>query len=219
MAITKDQQQESFFERMTRFERAAHALGYRCPAGIDEAGRGPLAGPVVAAAVILPPGTRVAGLRDSKKLSPSSRERLEGEITARALSIGVGVIDEKVIDEINIYQATLLAMMKAIEGLSPSPDFLLIDACKLPNCPLPQQFIIKGDDLSFSIAAASVIAKVTRDRIMLEMDRRFPQYRFKDHKGYGTKVHRDALKLHGPCDIHRRSFRGVLSQEAREYRA
>lgn len=197
--------------RMTRFERAAYAQGYDRPAGIDEAGRGPLAGPVVAAAVILPRGYLLPGLRDSKKLSASQREGLMSQITRAALAIGLGIMDQKVIDEVNVLQATLLAMQKAVEALTIKPDLLLIDALRLPSCSIPQQAIIGGDDLSLSIAAASVVAKVTRDRLMVEYDRLYPQYNFKAHKGYGTQEHLRALRAYGPCGIHRMSFRGVVS--------
>lgn len=194
---------------MTRFEQAAYAKGYRKLAGLDEAGRGPLAGPVVAAAVIFPRGHFIPGLRDSKKLSALKREILMGEVTREALAIGIGIVDHKVIDKINIFQSTLLAMRRAVESLSVQPDFLLIDALRLPAYAVAQQSIIKGDDLSISIAAASVVAKVTRDRLMLEYDQLYPEYNFKAHKGYGTKEHLEALRIHGPCVVHRRSFRGV----------
>lgn len=181
-------------------------------AGIDEAGRGPLAGPVVASAVILPRDLFILGLRDSKKLSPRSRDILMEEISRSALAIGVGIVDHRMIDEINILQATLLAAKKAVASLQPPPDFLLLDALRLPSCPILQQSIIGGDDLSLSISAASVVAKVTRDRLMLDYDQEFPQYNFRSHKGYGTKAHLEAISVYGPCTIHRRTFRGVMSQ-------
>jgi ribonuclease HII len=201
---------ESVADRMTRFERAARARGFSRVAGLDEAGRGPLAGPVVAAAVILPPGCRIPGLRDSKKLSAPRREALMEVIKSSAVAIGLGIIDETTIDRINIYRATQAAMIRAVRLLEPQPDFLLIDAVKLSDCPLPQHSIVGGDDLSLSIAAASVVAKVSRDRMMLEYDRMFPDYNFKSHKGYGTREHLQALKRLGPCEIHRRTFRGVV---------
>jgi ribonuclease HII len=197
-------------DRMTRFERAAYAEGFLRLAGLDEAGRGPLAGPVVAAAVILPEGCSIPGLRDSKKLSASRREALMDEIQKSALGVGLGIVDEKTIDRINIYRATQSAMKQAVGLLNPQPDFLLIDAMKLPDCAIRQNSIIGGDDLSLSIAAASVVAKVTRDRMMLEYDRMYPDYNFKSHKGYGTREHLRALRTHGPCEIHRRTFRGVV---------
>jgi len=196
-------------DRMIRFENAAYSEGFLRLAGLDEAGRGPLAGPVVAAAVILPRGCRIPGLRDSKKLSALRRESLMEEINRSALAIGLGVVDEKTIDRINIYRATQAAMKQAVALLDPQPDFLLIDALKLPECSIPQNAIIGGDDKSLSIAAASVVAKVSRDRMMLEYDRMYPDYNFKSHKGYGTREHLRAIRLHGPCEIHRRTFRGV----------
>lgn len=195
---------------MTQFERAAYAQGFTRLAGIDEAGRGPLAGPVVASAVILPRGLLISGLRDSKKLSPRMRDILMEEINRSALAIGIGIVDHKLIDEINILQATLLAAQKAVGSLQLAPDFLLLDALRLPSCHIPQQSIIRGDDSSLSISAASVVAKVTRDRLMLDYDREFPQYNFRSHKGYGTKAHLEAISAYGPCAIHRRTFRGVM---------
>lgn len=197
-------------ERLTRYERAAYRRGVASIAGVDEAGRGPLAGPVVSAAVVLPRGCLIYGLRDSKKLSASQREALLEEIYRRAVSIGVGIVDERTIDRINIYHATILSMEKAIRALRVQPELLLIDAVRIPGCSIPQQPIIKGDDLSLSIAAASVVAKVTRDRLMETYDRMYPQYNFKTHKGYGTRAHLEAIRRYGPCDIHRRTFRGVI---------
>jgi ribonuclease HII len=197
--------------RMSRFERAAYARGYRQVAGVDEVGRGALAGPVVAAAVILPEGCLLSGVRDSKKLTPAQREILMPRISQVALAVGFGIVDQKDIDEINILQATLSAMEKAVESLPVKPDLLLIDALRIPSCSIPQQAIIKGDDRSLSIAAASVVAKVTRDRLMTEYHGLFPQYNFKAHKGYGTREHLEALRIHGPCTLHRRTFRPVLS--------
>ena len=201
---------DSFKLGITRYEREAYANGVTTIAGIDEAGRGPLAGPVVAAAVIFPQDCFIVGLRDSKKLSLRLREALFEQIYHLALSVGVGIINEKIIDRINIFQATLMAMEKATRSLSIQPDLLFIDALKIPACTIPQKSIIRGDDLSLSIAAASVIAKVTRDRLMVEYDRQYPRYYFKSHKGYGTKKHLEALRRYGPCGIHRRTFRGVL---------
>ena len=195
--------------RMTQFERLAYDQGYQRIAGLDEAGRGPLAGPVVAAAVILPPGYLLSGLRDSKKLSASQREGMMYEITQSAIAVGIGICDQDVIDKINILQATILAMHKAVESLATPPELILIDALRLPALPVSQQSIIGGDDKSLSIAAASVVAKVTRDRLMMVYDHLYPQYNFKAHKGYGTKEHMKALMTYGPCTIHRRSFRGV----------
>ena len=193
----------------TFFERMAHAEGFERIAGLDEAGRGPLAGPVVAAAVILPKGIVLSGLRDSKKLTALQRERFYEEIHRRAVAIGVGMVDQDIIDRINILKATGLAMVQAVDHLRIIPDYLLIDALTLPDLQIPQLALIKGDDRSQTVAAASVIAKVTRDRLMLEYDRRYPQYNFRSHKGYGTTEHLEALQRFGPCPIHRRSFRHV----------
>jgi ribonuclease HII len=193
----------------TRFERIVYAQGFRRIAGLDEAGRGPLAGPVVAAAVILPRDALFPGLRDSKKLTVLQRDRFFEAIRGRALAVGIGVMGPEVIDRINILQATVRAMVQALEDLALSPDYLLIDALTLPDLQIPQKALIRGDDRSQSIAAASVIAKVTRDRLMLEYDREYPQYRFRSHKGYGTAEHLEALMRFGPCPIHRKSFRRV----------
>lgn len=184
-------------------------MGYQLVAGIDEAGRGPLAGPVVAAAVILHPDYPVDGVNDSKKLSERQREQLFGQITNKAVAIGIGSVSADIIDRINILQATRLAMLEAIQQLSPCPDALLIDGITTIDSPLYQQTIKQGDSRSASIAAASIIAKVTRDRLMLEYDREFPQYGFARHKGYGSTAHLAALRQHGPCPIHRTSFGGV----------
>ncbi len=191
------------------FETEARRCGYRWVAGLDEAGRGPLAGPVVAAAVILPARVRVAGLDDSKQLTESERDALYEVIQRRALAIGIGSASEREIDTLNILEATRLAMRRAVEAIAPSPDFLLTDAVRVPCPGIPQRPIINGDGLSVSIAAASIIAKVTRDRLMVEFHRAYPQYNFLAHKGYGTEEHLRRLAEHGPCAIHRRSFRPV----------
>jgi ribonuclease HII len=191
------------------FEREARRCGYRRIAGLDEAGRGPLAGPVVAAAVILPSCCRLHGVDDSKQLSESEREDCYIAIKRRALAIGVGSASHEEIDRLNILEATRLAMQRAIASLSPSPDCLLIDAVALPACGLPARSIIKGDALCFSIAAASIVAKVTRDRLMVDYHRLFPEYNFESHKGYSTEDHVRRLSRHGPCAIHRRTFAPV----------
>ncbi len=196
---------------MDSFERSIRQLGYRSIAGIDEAGRGPLAGPVVAAAVILPSDYSNKDIRDSKKLSASRRDTLFDRINADAVSVGVGVVEHSVIDEINILRATLLAMKKAVSNLTVSADYLLIDGRDTINLSLPQQAIIKGDSLSISVASASIIAKVTRDRIMDEYHRHYTEYNFQKHKGYGTREHREAIKKHGLCHIHRKSFKIKVS--------
>lgn len=180
-------------------------------AGIDEAGRGPLAGPVVAAAVILLYSTVIEGINDSKKLSEKKRDFLFWEIVATAKAIGVGIISEEEIDEINILNASKLAMIRAVEDLIIKPSILLIDALTLPISGYKQIPIIKGDTLSASIAAASIIAKVTRDSIMKRFDIEYPQYGFLSHKGYGTKLHMEKLKQYGPCPIHRKTFEPVSS--------
>ncbi len=196
-------------ERMLRYERYAYQQGATAVAGLDEAGRGCLAGPVVAAAVILPRDWMHAEINDSKQLTPHQRERLFAVIQEHALSIGVGMAAADIVDRINVLQATHVAMKEAVANLPIPPDYLLLDAVKLSKMPMPQCSIIKGDSLSLSIAAASIIAKVTRDRLMKEYDRQFPSYGFAGHKGYGTQQHRNAIKAHGPCPIHRVTFRGV----------
>ena len=195
------------------FEESTRICGFRLIAGLDEAGRGPLAGPVVAAAVILPRRCLFKGLRDSKLLTESQREKLYDDIATRALGWSVGLATEKEIDRLNILGATRVAFSRAIEGLSPRPDFLLLDAMRLTRVPITQKAIIKGDRLSVSIAAASVMAKVSRDRLMLEYHNRFPEYRFHIHKGYPTPEHLKLLAHFGPCEGHRQSFRPVQASK------
>lgn len=197
---------------MALFERALTFFGYRHLCGIDEAGRGPLAGPVVAAAVVLPISHSIVGIRDSKQLSPSTRELLFDQISKQALCVGVGIVDNETIDSINILQATLLAMKQSLSALSTRPDYLLIDALTLPEIGIPQKGIVHGDCLSVTVAAASIIAKVTRDRLMDQYHHEFPQYHFQAHKGYGTSLHFDMIKKYGPCRIHRKTFRGVQQE-------
>lgn len=191
---------------MSRYEREAYNKGCRYVAGIDEAGRGPLAGPVIAACVILPQNVHIEKLNDSKKLSPKQRDELYDIVIQQAIAYGIGIVDEKVIDEINILNATKKAMKAAVDSLAIKPDMLLIDAVELPEMGIPYLPIIKGDALSVSIAAASILAKVTRDRILDDMDELYPQYGFKKHKGYGTEEHINAIKKYGICPIHRISF-------------
>jgi ribonuclease HII len=193
---------------MNHFERVAFQRGYRWIAGVDEAGRGPLAGPVVAAAVVLPPDYLNPEINDSKKLTARKREKLYDRIKQDAISCGLGVVEASVIDRINILQATLQAMWDAVQDLSLLPDYLLIDGInKIPLAPqIPQETIIKGDSLSISVAAASIIAKVSRDMIMDLYHRQFPQYNFLKNKGYGTAEHRKAIERYGFCKVHRRSF-------------
>lgn len=194
---------------MWEFEELARRQGYRSIAGIDEAGRGPLAGPVVAAAVILAPGAGIEGVNDSKKLTEKQREGLFDRIMADALAVGVGIMDHAVVDRDNILQATLAAMEQAVTQLIPAPDFLLIDGISKVILPLPQRTIKQGDGRSISIAAASIIAKVTRDRLMKEYDRLYPGYGLAGHKGYGSQAHLEAIARLGPSPIHRTTFRGV----------
>ncbi|MHB8137517.1 MAG: ribonuclease HII [Smithellaceae bacterium] len=191
---------------MNTFEKLAYGDGYRCIAGVDEAGRGPLAGPVVAAAVIFPAEYQNSEINDSKKLTAHKRDELYRVISEDAIAVGVGVAEADVIDQINILQASLQAMREAVLDLSTSPDFILIDGLHAIPLNTPQKTLVKGDALSMSIAAASIIAKVSRDRIMEMYHRQFPQYNFMQNKGYGTAEHRKILQEIGMCKIHRRSF-------------
>ncbi len=197
-----------------RLERDARAEGHRFVAGIDEAGRGPLAGPVVSAAVILPNTFHASGLTDSKKISASKRDRFYDQIYKEAVAVGVGIIDAVFIDRINILQAALLSMSFAAASLSPTPDFLLIDGPHAIPAELPQRAVIRGDTKSISIAAASIIAKVTRDRLMACYHEAYPQYDFIRHKGYPTRAHKEALLKYGCCPIHRKTFKGANTQMA-----
>jgi len=192
---------------MDHFEQEAYQDGYLVIAGVDEAGRGPLAGPVVAASVILPVGYINPEINDSKQLSAKKREKLYEVIKKDALAIGIGVIESPVIDQVNILQATLMAMADAVDDLSMLPDYILVDGLHRIPGNISQKTIVKGDTLSVSIASASIIAKVSRDRIMEIYHRQFPQYNFLKNKGYGTREHREAIQSHGLCKIHRRSFK------------
>lgn len=194
--------------RLTGIERRLKERGWKAVAGVDEAGRGPLAGPVVAGAVILKTHDFSSVIDDSKRLTKSSRERAYDEIFEKGV-VGIGIADEKVIDEVNIYQATRRAMSQAVSNLNALPDYIIIDGNIKLDSNHPQKSIVRGDSKSISIAAASIVAKVTRDRIMDELHELYPQYGFKQHKGYPTKSHKAALALHGPCPIHRRTFRPV----------
>ncbi|WP_449619364.1 ribonuclease HII [Robertmurraya sp. Marseille-Q9965] len=206
----QQQQAEEKYFSMSSYERALRKQGYRYIGGIDEVGRGPLAGPVVAACVILPEDFKLLGLDDSKKLSEAKRDEFYEYIKEQAVSIGIGIIEAEEIDDVNIYEATKKAMLSAIEQLSINPDFLLIDAMPLQT-PFPTESIIKGDGKSISIAAASVIAKVTRDRMMKEIDREYPYYHFSKNMGYGTKDHLLGLEEHGISPYHRKSFEPIKS--------
>ena len=201
-------------EAMKEFEREYDGCSLIC--GVDEAGRGPLAGPVAAGAVILPKDCTILYLNDSKKLSEKRREELFWEIREKAVSYSVGIVGPERIDEINILQATYEAMRQAVSGLGVVPDLLLNDAVTIPELAIPQVPIIKGDAKSVSIAAASILAKVTRDHLMEEYDRQFPQYGFAKHKGYGTAAHVAAIREFGPCTIHRRSFlKNILGENGK----
>jgi len=215
--MTKEERLRKQLERlaeMKRMEQALHLQGYQYIAGVDEVGRGPLAGPVVTAAVVLPEDFDVPGIDDSKKLSEKRREELYDVILERALAVGIGQADHDVIDEINILQATKQAMGQAIGEADrvlrrehdESIDFVLLDAVQLPDLTVPQQSIIKGDAKVLAIAAASIVAKVTRDRMMVEYAKDYPWYAFEKNKGYGTKDHYAGIREHGICPIHRRSF-------------
>ncbi len=191
---------------MWAIEQGYYADGIMLLCGVDEAGRGPLAGPVCAAAVILPPNVAIDGLNDSKKLTDKKRRELFPIIQEKAIAFGIGFASEKEIDEINILQATFLAMERAISQLSVRPEHVLIDGNRNKDFGIPSSTVVRGDSLSASIAAASVLAKVTRDDVMLQMAERYPGYDFEIHKGYGTKAHYEALQKNGPCEIHRMTF-------------
>ena len=197
---------------MEPFEKEIRARGFRLVAGLDEAGRGPLAGPVVAAAVILPPRARLSGVDDSKKLSPKQREEAFALLQEKASAIGVGIVEAGEIDQVNIHRASLRAMEKAVAELPVIPDFLFIDGLHTLNLSLPQKAIVKGDQKCLSIAAASVVAKVTRDRIMTAYHEEYPEYNFVRHKGYGTKEHLQAIEKYGCCPLHRQSFRRIYQR-------
>jgi ribonuclease HII len=189
---------------MSEYERSAEASGYRCIAGVDEAGRGPLAGPIVAAAVIL--SAPIPGVDDSKKLSEKKRDALYDIIRAGDHAVGVGIVSAEAIDHHGIQPANYKSMTDAALNLALRPDYLLVDGFTIKECPFEQRRIVKGDQLSQSIAAASVIAKVTRDRLMQDLDARYPEYGFAQHKGYGTKMHMEAIEVYGPCPAHRKTF-------------
>ena len=199
-------------EDRTLFEKAAYQSGCRLVAGVDEAGRGPLAGPVVAAACILPRGLNIERVHDSKKLTPIKREELYHVLTTHPdILFGIGILESDHIDKYNILRASLQAMALAVENLEKEPDYLLIDGNHLPPTHIASKAVIKGDSKSISIGAASIIAKHHRDLIMMDYHKKFPEYGFDRHKGYGTKAHIEALKTHGPCAVHRTSFEPVRS--------
>lgn len=216
-AVQREEKEQRRAESLWKHEKEAEEKGCRSIAGVDEAGRGPLAGPVVAAAVILPPQGFPAGINDSKKLTPAKRDELFDKIRQTALAVGVGQASVAEIDELNIYRAAQLAMERAISALGTKPDYLLTDAMPLPALKaIPQKPLVHGDALSLSIAAASIIAKVTRDRMMGELHRQYPAYGFEGHKGYGTVEHMKALENHGPCPEHRLSFGPVMETLAKK---
>lgn len=190
------------------YERKYYNLNKKLIAGVDEVGRGPLAGPVVSAAVIMPKDFYIEGVTDSKKLSEKKRDLLEKEILENAIAVGISFIDEKIIDEVNIYEASKLAMLDAINKLDPKPDIILIDAMKLEH-EIETESIIKGDEKSFMIACASIVAKQARDRFMVELSKKYPEYHFDKHKGYPTKLHIEALEKYGVLDIHRKTYKPV----------
>lgn len=194
-------------------QKRAEAQGFQAVCGIDEAGRGPLAGPVCAAAVILPAGCEIAGLNDSKKLSEARREALFDMITAKAIAYGIGWADEREIDERNILQATFSAMRRAVEALNLPADYALVDGNRMPLLDIPGETVVKGDGKCACIAAASILAKVSRDRLLRQWDEQYPEYGFSKHKGYGTKAHYEAIKKYGVLPVHRRSFLKNLDEK------
>lgn len=210
-ARLRQEKEQQRVAALYKYENECVQRGHKFVAGVDEVGRGPLAGPVVVSAVILPPNFFIEKLNDSKKLSEATREKLYDIILANAVAVHTAVIDEKTIDRINIYQAAMNGMYQAIYSLKVKPDEVLIDAMPLDSLDIPHQSIIKGDAKSASIAAASIVAKVTRDRMMNEFDKIYPQYGFVQNKGYGTKEHLEALSKYGPCAIHRCSFEPIKS--------
>ena len=208
--LQKQVEEDLRLEKMLAYEKELYAQGIQLIAGVDEVGRGPLAGPVVAAAVILPENCKILGLNDSKKIPKSKHQAIYQAVLDQALSVGIGVKDNQVIDQVNIYEATKLAMLEAIQELDQQPQHLLIDAMKL-DLPISQTSIIKGDANSLSIAAASIVAKVTRDQMMAEYDQEYPGYDFGQNAGYGTTKHLEGLEKHGVTPIHRRSFEPIKS--------
>lgn len=208
--LQKQVEEDLRLEKMLAYEKELYAQGIQLIAGVDEVGRGPLAGPVVAAAVILPENCKIPGLNDSKKIPKSKHQAIYQSVLDQALSVGIGVKDNQVIDQVNIYEATKLAMLEAIQELDQQPQHLLIDAMKL-DLPISQTSIIKGDANSLSIAAASIVAKVTRDQMMAAYDQEYPGYDFAQNAGYGTTKHLEGLEKHGVTPIHRRSFEPIKS--------
>lgn len=204
--VRSDLSEQVRLRRLLSRERQLWRVGRRYVAGVDEAGRGPLAGPVVAAAVMFPTDVWIPGVDDSKRLSPSKREELFSEIRDHAISLGVGIVDRSVIDAINIREASLIAMKSALSQLKPQPEYVLVDGNYFRSSSVPFETIVHGDAKVFSIAAASIAAKVIRDRLMQDLHLRYPEYGFDRHKGYATKQHIEAIQVFGRCDIHRQSF-------------
>jgi ribonuclease HII len=210
MSVSKRQRRQAArLGILLRTERSLWRTGLTRIAGVDEVGVGPLAGPVLAAAVILPEGVMLRGVDDSKKVTAALREDLAERIQATALGVGIGIVEPEEIDRLNIYRAALEAMRRAVTALPVTPEHVLVDGRRIPQLSMPQTALIKGDARSYCIAAASIVAKVARDRIMRELDRRYPEYGFRDHMGYGTAQHRAAIDRHGPSPVHRRSFAPV----------
>lgn len=208
----RNAKEKSRLSELQVYEQEARKAGYQLIAGVDEAGRGPLAGPVVACACIIPQNILIVGVDDSKKLLPKKRQQLFQTLTAhQEIIYGIGIIEHDEIDRVNIYQATILAMKQAVEALKQQPDYLLIDGLGLPQYAIPNKKVIGGDSSSYLIAAASIIAKETRDRIMEDCHAKWPEYGFNKHKGYGTQFHRDAIEKYGACPIHRLSFEPLKS--------
>jgi len=212
--LLKHKPKSQRLEKITEYENHARSKGFQWIAGVDEAGRGPLAGPVVAAACIIPEGIYLEGINDSKQLTAAQRDKFYEEIQKNpAILSGVGIEEAALIDQINVLQATFYAMVAAVSALSQKPDYILVDGPHIPSfgtdCRIPAQGIVDGDTLSQSIMAAAIIAKCSRDRMMLKFHDQWPEYGFKEHKGYGTPKHLAALRIHGPCPIHRRSFEPV----------
>lgn len=209
------EKEEERLKHMLEIEEELYTKGYKLVCGVDEAGRGPLCGPVVAAAVILKPDQMIEGVNDSKKLSEKKREKIYEEIMQNALAVGVGISDVDIIEEVNILNATKLAMKQAISNLKVQPEYVLIDGNQMIDISIPAQTVVSGDAKSESIAAASIIAKVTRDRMLIQWDKTYPQYGFAKHKGYGTKAHVEAIKEYGLTPLHRPSFCTKFTKEVK----